>query len=166
MIKAFKDHMPEIHEDCFVAENATVVGRVKMKKGSNVWYGVVIRADSDDIVIGENTNIQDNTVIHCDEGIPTLIGTNVTVGHGAIIHACSIGDNVLVGMGSIILDGAVIGDNVIVGAGTLVPPCKKVPSGVLIKGSPYQVVRELTLDEIKGMSKSAEHYVTLAAQHK
>ena len=113
MILAYQDHRPKIHDSCFIAENATVIGKVSIGENSSVWYGTVLRGDVSYIEIGENSNIQDNTVIHLNKDLPTLIGDNVTVGHGAIIHACTIKDNVLIGMGAIILDGAVIESNVI-----------------------------------------------------
>lgn len=126
----------------------------------------MIRADVDYVEIGKNTNIQDNAVIHNSTGVPTIIGDNVTVGHSAIVHACTIGNNTLIGMGSIILDGAEVGDETIIGAGALVPPGKKIPSGVLAVGSPAKVVRELTEEEKKGLLESAKKYVKLGEDHK
>jgi carbonic anhydrase/acetyltransferase-like protein (isoleucine patch superfamily) len=145
-----------------VAESADVIGNVTLAEGTNIWYGAVLRGDSDSITIGKNTNIQDNAVVHVDAGIPTVIGDDVTVGHGAIVHGCTVSNNVLVGMGSIILDGAFIEENVIVGAGTLIPPGKVIPSGSLVVGSPGKVVRTLTDDERNKIKKSAHHYVELA----
>ena len=166
MILNYKEYQPDIHSSCFVAENATVVGRVIVKQNSSIWYGAVIRGDVSHISIGENTNIQDNCIIHINRDMPTIIGNNVTVGHGAIIHACTIGDNVLVGMGAIILDGAVIEDNVIIGAGAIVTPGKHIPSNTMAMGTPAKVVRELTEDERKGLKESAIHYVGVANNHK
>ncbi|ABR48501.1 carbonic anhydrase/acetyltransferase, isoleucine patch superfamily [Alkaliphilus metalliredigens QYMF] len=167
MIKDLGNKKTEIHESCFIAESADVIGKVKIGKNSSVWYKVVIRGDGNYIEIGENTNIQDNTVVHIDsEKYPTIIGDNVTVGHSAIVHACKVGNNALIGMGAIILDGSEIGDNTIIGAGSLVPPGKKIPSGVLAMGSPVKVVRELTEDEKNGLKKSAEEYVKYGKEHK
>lgn len=166
MIVEYNEHKPEIHESCFIAENATVIGKVKINKNSSIWFGTVLRGDSDCITIGENTNIQDNCIIHVNNGEPTTIGDNVTVGHGAIIHACTVGDNVLIGMGAIVLDGAEIGDNVIIGAGALVPPNKKIPSNSMVMGMPAKVVRELTEEDIAAVSSTTQHYVELAREYR
>lgn len=166
MIKSFNGCSPKIDSSCFIAENAVIIGNVMIEEGASVWYGCTLRGDSDTIHIGKGSNIQDHTMIHCDQGIPTKIGEGVTIGHQAIIHACTIGSNSLIGMGSIILDGAVIGENCLIGAGSLVPPGKIIPPGHLVKGSPCQVTRPLTEDEIKGLKHSASHYVVLAEMHK
>ncbi|MBN2898840.1 MAG: gamma carbonic anhydrase family protein [Clostridia bacterium] len=162
MIRVFQDNRPNMDETSRVAESADVIGKVTLKAGANIWYGAVLRGDSDSIMIGKNTNIQDNAVVHVDAGMPTFIGDGVTVGHGAIVHGCTVSDNVLIGMGSIILDGAVIEENVIIGAGALVPPGKRIPSGSLVVGSPGKVVRALTDNEIENIKRSALHYVELA----
>ncbi len=121
-----------------------------------------MRGDSDQITIGKNTNIQDNSVVHLDHGIPTTIGEHVTIGHGAIIHGCTIHNNVLIGMGAIVLNGAIIEENVIIGAGALIPPGKVIPSGSLVVGSPGKIIRTLSEIEIENIKKSALHYVELA----
>lgn len=154
---SFKEHSPEIGEGCFVAPSADVIGRVKLGANANLWYGVVARGDINDIVVGENTNIQDLTMLHVIEDRPLIIGSGVTVGHNAILHACTIEDNSLIGMGAIILDGAVIGKNSVVAAGSVVSPGKKFPPGSMIMGSPAKVVRELRPEELKGYG---EHYKT------
>lgn len=159
MIKSFQGFKPEIHETCFIAESADIIGKVKLDEGCSVWYGVVMRGDSDQITVGKNTNIQDNSVVHLDHDVPTTIGNHVTIGHGAIIHGCTIHDNVLVGMGAIILNGAIIEENVMIGAGALVAPGKRIPSGSLVVGSPGKIVRSLTDTEIENIRKSAQHYV-------
>lgn len=166
MIKCYKDKKPVIHKSCFIAESADVVGDITIESGANIWYNAVLRADVDAIKIGKNSNIQDNSVVHNSEGIPTIIGDNVTVGHNAIIHACSIGNNTLIGMGAIVLDGAEIGEETIIGAGSLVTGGKKIPSGVLVLGSPAKVIRELTEEEKQGLRDSADHYVELGKDHK
>ncbi len=167
MIKEFEGIKPKIDETCFVAETSTIIGDVVLEKNVNVWYGTVIRGDVNYVRIGENTNIQDNTVVHVDSGgYPTIIGKNVTIGHGAIIHACEIGENTLIGMGAIVLDGAEIGENVILGAGALVPPGKKIPSNCLAVGSPAKVVRELGAEEVEKRIEHAQRYVKLAEKHK
>lgn len=164
MIKSFKGEEPVIHGTCFIAESADIIGKVELGACSNVWYGVVMRGDSDRITVGDNTNIQDNTVIHVDHGMPTRIGNNVTIGHGAIVHGCTIHDNVLVGMGAIVLNGAVIEKNVIIGAGAIVTSGKVIPSGSLVLGSPGKVVKTLTEDQIESIKQSAAHYVELAKE--
>jgi len=166
MIIKYNGHMPDIHESSFIADNATVIGKVTLKKNASIWYGTVVRGDGNYISIGENTNIQDNCTIHINSDNPTLIGDFVTAGHGAILHACTVGNNVLIGMGAIVLDGAEIGDNVIIGAGSLVPPGKKIPSNTLVIGSPAKIVRELTPEDIDKIKDTAQHYVKFAKEYK
>ena len=166
MIKEYNGHKPHIHNSCFIAENTTIIGRVTIKRNASIWYGTVIRGDDNYISIGENTNVQDNCTIHIAEDYPTIIGDNVTIGHGAIVHGCKVGNNVLIGMGAIILDGAEIEDNVLIAAGSLVSPGKKMPSNTLVLGSPAKVVRELTKEEIVNIKNSADYYVKLAEEYK
>ena len=166
MIKAYNGIEPKIDESAFVAESADIVGKVNIEKNSNIWYGTVLRADDNYINVGENTNIQDGSVVHISEGHPTIIGKNVTIGHKSIIHGCEIGDNTLIGMGSIVLDGAKVGEFTLLGAGSLVPPGKEIPSGVLAMGSPAKVIRELSDEEKENLTKSALKYVKLANNHK
>lgn len=166
MILDFLDSSPKIEASCFVADNATIIGRVTLKENVNIWYGTVIRADENDVIIGRNTNIQDNCIIHIDRDRPTIIGDNVTVGHGAIIHACQIGNNVLVGMGALVLDGAKIGNNVIIGAGSIVTPGKEIADGSLIMGAPARLVRKLGEEELESLKETALYYVDLASKHK
>ena len=166
MIIEYNGHRPNIHESCFVAENATLIGQVTLRKNVNIWYGAVLRGDDHYISIDKNTNIQDNCVIHIDHDLPTIIGDFVTVGHGAIVHACKVGNNVLIGMGAIVLNGAEIGDNVIIAAGSLVPPGKKIPSNTLVMGSPAKVTRELTGKDISDIRDSAIYYAELANKYR
>lgn len=170
MIIKFDDKEPKMHKSCFIAGSADIIGDVELEENVNIWFGVVLRGDKNYIRIGSGTNVQDNTTVHISgeslNNLPTIIGRNVTIGHNAIIHACTINDNVLIGMGSIILDGAVIGKNTIVGAGTLVPPNKHIPEGVLVIGSPCKVVRELSKEEIQGITDSALDYVKTAEKYK
>lgn len=166
MIKIYEGIEPKIHESVFVAESADIIGKVKIEKNANIWYNVVIRADEEDIIIGENTNIQDGTVVHIGHNLKTEIGKNVTIGHKALIHGCKIGDNTLIGMGSIILDGAEIGEYSLIGAGSLVPPGKKIPSGVLALGSPAKVIRELSEEEKQSLTDSATNYIKTADKHR
>lgn len=142
----------------YIAEGSRIVGDVEIGENSSVWYNAVLRGDVNKIVIGENTNIQDNAVLHVGEDTALLIGDNVTVGHGAILHGCTIGNNVLIGMGAIILDGAVIEDNCMIGAGTLVTQKKVISKGSLAFGNPVKVVRALTEEEKDSILWSANNY--------
>ncbi len=144
----------------YIAENATVVGSVKLGENVNIWYGAVLRGDSGTITLGRGTNVQDNCVLH----EKTLVGENCTIGHGAIVHGCTVGDNTTIGMGAIVLDGAVIGSNCIVGAGALVTGKLNAPEGSLILGNPAKVVKPLTPEQIEGNARNAAHYVALAKQ--
>ena len=144
----------------YVADNATVVGDVTLGKEVSIWYGAVLRGDSGAITVGEGTNIQENCVLH----EKTTLGKHCTVGHGAIVHGCTVGDRCLIGMGAILLDGAVLGDDCMVGAGALVTGKTNAPAGSLLLGSPAKVVRELTPEQIKANMESAEHYMALAAE--
>lgn len=166
MIKAFNGIEPNIDESVFVAESADIIGDVTINKNASIWYNVVIRGDEQPITIGENTNIQDGSVVHTGYNESTQIGNNVTVGHKALVHGCKIGDNTLIGMGAIVLDGAEVGEFTLLGAGSLVPPGKKIPSGVLAMGSPAKVIRELSDDEKESLIKSSKNYVETAKKHK
>lgn len=149
----------------YIAGSANVMGDVEIGADSCVWYGTVIRGDDDKITIGSRTNIQDNCVLHCDEGFPITVGDNCTIGHGAILHGCTIGDNTLVGMGSVVLNGAKIGKNCLIGAGALVTSKMDAPDGSMIIGSPAKVKRELSEDEIAENMESADFYVKCAREH-
>ena len=142
----------------YIAPNATVVGDVHLGENVSVWYGAVLRGDNGAITVGENTNIQDNAVLH--DGV--TVGRNCTIGHGAIVHGCTVGDNCLIGMGAIVLNGAVLGDNCIVGAGALVTGKTNAPAGSLLLGSPAKVVKSVSPEQIEGNRHSAQHYVELA----
>ena len=148
--------------DVLITEGARVVGDVTLAKGVSVWYNAVIRGDEGPITVGEDTNIQDCTVLH--EAV--TVGRGCTVGHGAILHGCTIGDNVLIGMGSIVLNGARISDNCIVGAGALVTGKMDAPAGSMILGSPAKVVRPLTAEEIESNRISMEEYLEAAARYR
>lgn len=166
MIIEYENIKPQIDESCFVADSAEIIGRVNIDKNSSVWYGCIIRGDENTIDIGKNTNIQDGTVIHISKEHQTEIGDYVTVGHKAIVHACKIGNNVLVGMGAILLDGVEIEDDVLIGAGSIVTPGKVIPRGSLVLGSPAKVIRELSEEEIKHLKQSAIDYRIYAEKHK
>ena len=146
-------------EERFIAENATVIGTVILHNQASVWFNSVVRGDSDIITIGERTNIQDAAVLHADPGIPLTLGKNVSVGHQAMLHGCTIGDGTLVGIGAIIMNHAVIGSRCIIGAGALIPEGKTYPDGVLVFGSPAKVIRELKPEEREELLKNADIYV-------
>ncbi|HEY2071490.1 MAG TPA: gamma carbonic anhydrase family protein [Rhizomicrobium sp.] len=143
----------------WVAPSATLIGRVRLLKNASVWFGAVLRGDNDWIVVGENSNVQDNSVIHSDPGQPVTIGTNVTVGHKVILHSTTIGDNSLIGMGSTLLNRSRIGNNCIVGANTLISEGKEFPDNSLIVGSPGRVARQLTEPQLAMLKISAQVYV-------
>ncbi|WP_456395556.1 gamma carbonic anhydrase family protein [Desulfurobacterium sp.] len=160
IIKPFKGLKPEIGERVFIAEDAVIIGDVKVGDDSSIWYGTIIRGDVNHIRIGKCTSIQDGTVIHVtNKTAPTIVGNYVTIGHAVKLHGCEIKDNCLIGIGAIILDNAVINENSIVAAGSLVPPGKKFPPNTLIMGFPAKVVRTLSEDEIKGLKEHALRYV-------
>ena len=152
--------------DFWVAPNAMVIGDVSLKKNASVWFGSVLRGDNDPIILGENSNIQDNSVCHTDDGMPLIIGDNVTVGHKVILHSCTVGNNSLIGMGSTVLNKAKIGNNCLVGANALVTEGKEFPDNSLIVGSPAKVKRELTDMEKKIIELSALHYVENMKRYK
>ena len=158
-----------IHEPipraAFIAPNSTIAGSVSGGTDIGVWYGAVIRADKDTVTIGNRSNIQDNCVVHTSAGHPVSIGEDVSVGHGAILHGCTIRDRVLVGMGAIILNGAVIGEESIIGAGALVSEGKEIPPRSLVLGVPGKIVRGVSEEEVAGIVRNAASYVTLAREH-
>lgn len=143
----------------WVAPTAVLIGRVRLMKNASIWFGAVLRGDNDPIIIGENSNIQDNSVIHTDPGLPVTVGANVTVGHNVILHSTTVGENSLIGMGSTLLNRSRIGARSIVGANSLVPEGKEFPDGSLIVGSPARLVRALTEAEIAMLQVSANVYV-------
>jgi carbonic anhydrase/acetyltransferase-like protein (isoleucine patch superfamily) len=160
------DDQPLIDPSAWVAENATVIGRVRLGAGSSVWYGCVLRGDNETLTVGRNTNVQDGSVLHTDAGVPLTLGDQVSVGHLAMLHGCSVGDNTLIGIRAVLLNGARIGRDCIVGAGALVTEGKEFPDGALIVGSPAKVVRMLTPEQIGHLAWTAEHYVENAARHR
>ncbi|WP_026885286.1 gamma carbonic anhydrase family protein [Clostridium beijerinckii] len=166
MIRSFKDKEPNLDGELYIAETAVIIGDVTIKRNANIWFGAVIRGDEASITIGENTNVQENCVVHVDYGYNAVIGDGCTIGHGAIIHGCTIKNNVLVGMGSIILNGAKVGNNTIIGAGSLITQNKEFEDGVLILGNPARVIRNLTEEEIEGIKKSYVSYLELSKDFK
>ncbi|AGF54894.1 carbonic anhydrase/acetyltransferase-like protein (isoleucine patch superfamily) [Clostridium saccharoperbutylacetonicum] len=166
MIKKFKGKKPNLASEVYVAETAVIIGDVTLERNVNIWFGAVLRGDAASITIGENTNIQDNCVVHVDFDNNVVIGNGCTIGHNAIIHGCSIKDNVLVGMGAIILNGAKIGNDTIIGAGTLITQNKEFEDGVLILGNPGKVIRKLTEEEIEENRKSCKNYIDASKEYK
>lgn len=162
----FKGIRPRIHESVYISDNVSVIGDVEIGMNSSVWFGAVVRGDVCYVKIGKYSNIQDNAVIHVNYDLPTIIGDYVTIGHSAIVHGALVSDNVIIGMGAIVLDKAKVGKNVIIGAGTVVPPRMEIPNGVLVLGLPAKIVRELSQEEMEHIYKNAMDYVYLAQQMK
>lgn len=153
------EHSPEIDASAYVADTATVVGKVTLKANASVWFGASIRGDNERITIGANSNVQENTVMHTDMGFPMTIGDNVTIGHACMLHGCTIGDGALIGIQAVVLNGAKIGKGCLVGAGALVTEGKEFPDNMLIIGSPAKAVRALTEDDVARMKGAADSYV-------
>jgi carbonic anhydrase/acetyltransferase-like protein (isoleucine patch superfamily) len=166
-IVTYKGIAPRIHPTVFIAHGAHIIGDVEIGKDSSVWFNTVIRGDVHYIRIGERTNIQDNSVIHVtNQKFPTVIGSNVTIGHSAVIHACTISDYCLIGMGAVVLDDATIGPYALVAAGAVVPMGMVVPEGMLAAGVPARVVRPLSDDERLSLARSAQNYIDYVATYR
>lgn len=158
------DTAPNVAEDAWVAPDCNIIGNVALAAGSSVWFGSTLRGDNEQITIGTGSNVQENCVLHTDMGFPLIVGAGCTVGHKAMLHGCTVGDNCLIGMGATVLNGAQIGDNCLIGAGTLITEGKVIPAGSLVMGAPGRVVRELDSDAIKGLQASALNYQQNAAR--
>jgi carbonic anhydrase/acetyltransferase-like protein (isoleucine patch superfamily) len=165
-IYQLEDRIPQIADSAWVAESGQVMGGVTMEANTSVWFGATVRGDTEHIVIGEGSNIQDGSVLHADHGMPLTVGKNVTVGHLVMLHGCTIGDESLIGIGAVVLNGAKIGKNCLVGAGSLVTEGKEFPDGSMIMGTPAKVVRQLTPEQIEGLRQSAQHYIANAHRFK
>lgn len=165
LIVPFAGSTPSVATTAWVAPNATLVGRVTLADRASVFYGAVLRADVDSITIGERTNLQDNVTVHCDAGKPTSIGAGVSVGHGAILHGCTVEDDCLIGMGATVLNTAVIGAGSLVAAGAVVLEGTVIPPRSLVAGVPAKVRRELDEGELAGIRGNAEHYLEISAAH-
>jgi carbonic anhydrase/acetyltransferase-like protein (isoleucine patch superfamily) len=150
---------PQVADSAWVADSAQVMGDVGLDADASVWFGTVIRGDSEAIRVGPGSNIQDASVVHADPGKPVTIGKNVSIGHQVMLHGCSIGDGSLIGIGAIVLNGAKIGKNCLVGAGSLVTEGKEFPDGWMILGSPAKAVRQLSPEQIQGLAQIAQHYI-------
>ena len=146
-------------DEYWIAPDARVIGAVTLKRGASIWWGAILRGDNDPIVIGEDSNIQDGSVLHTDPGEPLIVGRGVTVGHMAMLHGCEIGDNSLIGIGAVVLGRAKIGRNCLIGAGALITEGKVIPDGSLVMGQPGKVVRMLEAGQIAALEASAQHYV-------
>ena len=166
MIKRYLDREPAVAPSAFVAETAAVIGSVTLKDKVNVWYGAVIRGDENSIEVGEGSNVQDNATLHVGHAYPAKLGRNVTVGHNAVVHGCTVGDDTLIGMGAVVLNGAVIGKGCIIGAGALVKENTVIPDRSLVVGVPAKVIRELDDAAVEGIRKNAEVYRALADDYR
>ncbi len=162
MIYQLGDEFVRAEGDYFVAETAAVLGKVLLKNGASVWFNAVIRGDNELITIGEGSNVQDGAVLHTDPGFPLTLGTDVTVGHKAMLHGCEIGEGSLVGINAVVLNGAKIGKNCIIGANSLVTEGKEIPDNSMVMGSPGKIIRTLTDEQAKGFRMGAIHYVSNA----
>ena len=166
MIKQFERIKPKLGRDVYISESAAVIGDVILGNEVNIWFGAVLRGDMHYIKVGSRSNIQDNAVVHVTTTVsPTIIGSNVTVGHGAIIHGCTIEDNCMIGMGSVVMDDAVVGEGSLIGAGALVPPNMKIPPKSLVVGMPGKIVREVSDEEFQMIIDRPQEYIDLAAQY-
>lgn len=164
-IYPFKGQMPDLADNVFVAPSASVIGKVKIGAGSNIWFGAAIRGDVNNVEIGENTNVQDNATIHTMSDAPTVIGSHVTIGHNAVVHCGKVGDNCLIGMGSVLIGYAEIGNNCVIGANTFIAQHKKIPDNSLVYGNPAKIIRELREDELQALRASNDDYVRLGKMY-
>jgi carbonic anhydrase/acetyltransferase-like protein (isoleucine patch superfamily) len=152
-------HTPRLAQGAWVADSAQVIGNVELAENANVWFGAILRGDTELLRIGKGSNVQDGSVVHADVGYPVTLGENVTVGHQVMLHGCTVGDGSLIGIQAVVLNGAKIGKHCLVGAGALVTEGKEFPDGSMIIGAPAKVVRQLTPEQIEGLQRSAAHYV-------
>ena len=165
-IYSLGEHIPRLGQDVWVAENATIVGKVELGDYVSIWFNAVIRGDNDPIVIGAHSNIQDSAVLHNDEGIPLTIGSHVTVGHKAMLHGCTVGDHTLIGINAVVLNNAVIGSGCIIGANALIPEGKVIPDNSLVVGSPGRILRTVTDETRSRLLANASHYVLNAERYR
>ncbi len=165
-ILSFEGHSPDISPSAFVAPGVTLIGKVRLEARAGIWYGSILRGDNDDIVIGEESNVQDASVLHTNIGFPTILGKRVTVGHGAIIHGATLEDDVLVGMRAVVLDGAVIGTQSLVAAGAIVTPGTQIPPRSLVVGMPAKVLREVRDKDLAVIQRTPDSYVDKARRHR
>ncbi len=159
MIYQFEEHTPSLPEEYYAADTATLIGAVTLGHQSSIWFGAVLRGDIEPVIVGERSNIQDNSVAHTSTNFPVILGDDVTVGHNVTLHGCTVGSNCLIGMGAILLDGAKVGNNCIVAAGALVKQGQEIPAGSMAVGAPARVIRKLTAEEIAGIRRYADRYI-------
>ncbi len=165
MIYALGDKIPQLKGNNYIAPNATVVGDVVLERNASVWWNVTIRGDNDTITVGENVNIQDGSVLHTDEGVPLTLERNVSVGHMAMLHGCTVREGSLIGIKAVVLNHAVIGRDCLIGANSLIPEGKVIPDRSLVVGSPGRVIRQLTDAEVAMLRGIAQHYLDNAARY-
>ena len=158
-IYALNGTHPQLHEDTWVAADANIVGNVILEAAASVWFGSIVRGDNEPIIVGEGTNVQEDCVFHTDPGAPMPIGRDCTIGHKVMLHGCTVGDNSLIGMGSIILNNTKIGKNCLIGANTLIAEGKEIPDNSMVLGAPGKVIRTLSDEQAAGLEMSAAHYV-------
>jgi len=167
VIYTLGDRVPKfLGPDYFIADTAVVIGSVTLHRDSSIWFNCVVRGDTDDLIIGEGTNIQDGSVVHTDPGLKLRIGKGVTVGHMVMLHGCEIGDNTLIGIKSVVLNRAKIGRNCIIAANTLITEGKEIPDGSMVMGSPGKIVRQVTPEEIRTIAEMGQHYVDNARRYR
>jgi len=160
---ALDERVPVVGERTWVAENATVIGAVTIGADCSIWFGAVLRGDNDPITIGSGTNVQDGAILHTDEGIPLTVGDNVSIGHQAMLHGCTVGEGSLIGINAVVLNRAVVGKHCLIGANTLIPEGKVIPDRSLVVGTPGRIIRELTDEEIARNLRNSRHYVEAGA---
>ena len=165
MVMKINGIQPQIHESSFIAPGAQIAGNVELKENTGIWHNAVLRGDMAKITVGARSNVQDNCTLHCDRDKPLRIGDNVTIGHNAVLHSCTVGDGSIVGMGAIVLNDAVIGKGCMIAAGAVVTPRTVIPDGSMVMGSPAKIKREMTPEERRGMLENADEYVKLAKQY-
>ena len=163
---AFEDRRVQCRGDYWIAPDAIVIGSVVLENNASVWFGCIVRADNDVVTIGESSQLQDGCVVHVDPGLPVTLGRNVSVGHMAMLHGCTIGDGSLIGIKSVILNGARIGKNCLIGANSLIAEGKEIPDGSLVVGSPGKVVRQLSEDEIRRINGASDDYVQMFKRYR
>jgi carbonic anhydrase/acetyltransferase-like protein (isoleucine patch superfamily) len=166
MLYSIENHRVVTIGDWYVAPSADVIGRIRLGHEASIWFHCVLRGDSDWIVIGAGTNVQDGSIIHTDEGFPTHIGANVTIGHRALLHSCTVGDNTMIANGAMVLDRVRIGKNCVIAAGALLPPDKEIPDGSVVMGSPGKIVREITERDMQMISRVGASYRARAASYR
>ncbi len=159
------EHTPQMQDGVWIAETATVIGDVHLGRNANIWFGAILRGDNDPITIGDNTNVQDGAVLHTDDGVPLTIGADVTIGHKAMLHGCTVGEGSLIGINAVVLNNAVIGRNCLIGANSLIPEGKVIPDRSLVCGSPGRIIRELSDHEVAKLKASADNYVHNALRY-